>query len=238
MERKMTLLGHLDELRRRIIRMAIALAVATGISLFFAKEIFHWFQLPMLKVLGDGGTFIATAPTEGMITYLKLALVSGVGLASPVLFYQLWKFVVPGLKKSEARLILPFVVTSTLLFTGGALFGYFVVFPAGFAYFTGILVDTNIRFMPQMGSYLTFASRLLFAFGILFELPLLITFLAAAGVTNHRQLAKARRYIIVGIFIVAAILTPGPDVISQVLLAVPIWVLFEAGLLLARIFGK
>ena len=235
---KMTLLGHLDELRQRIIRAAIVLAITTGFCLFFSKKIFHWFQLPMLKALGEGGTFIATAPTEGIVTYLKLSLVAGVLLGCPFLFYQLWRFIAPGLKTKEARLVLPFVFFSTFLFAGGALFGYFVVFPAGFSYFVSVLADTNIKFMPQMESYLSFASRLLFAFGIVFELPLLMTFLAYAGLIHHQQLSKARRYVIVIIFTVAAILTPGPDVISQVLLAIPLWILYEAGIILARIFGR
>ena len=235
---KMTLLDHLDELRRRVIRAAIVLAVTTGVCLFFSKPLFHWFQLPMLRALGGNGTFIATAPTEGIVTYLKLSLVAGVLLGCPFLFYQLWRFIAPGLKPQESRLILPFVISSSLLFVGGALFGYFVVFPAGFAYFVAVLADTHIQFMPMMGSYLSFGSRLLLAFGAVFELPLLITFLAYAGIINHRQLRKARRYVIVGIFTLAAVLTPGPDIISQVLLAVPLWILYEAGILLARIFGK
>jgi sec-independent protein translocase protein TatC len=158
-------------------------------------------------------------------------------LASPVIVYQFWMFVAPGLYEKERRLIIPIVLLSTVFFFGGALFGYFIVFPVGFKYLMSFATD-NIRPMPSMREYLGFASTMLLSFGLVFELPILITFLAKLGVVTVAFLKKNRKYAILLNFIIAAILTPSPDAVSQILMVVPLMLLYEISILGAKIFGK
>ncbi|MBX7149175.1 twin-arginine translocase subunit TatC [bacterium] len=225
----MTVVEHLTELRNRVVRSFLFIAAGAVVSLIFCKDIYHALQVPMLKALPPESHFIVTSPFESYVAYFKIALVAGLFIASPFVFYQIWRFVLPGLKDNEKKMVFPFALLSGVLFTGGALFGYFVVFPAGFYYVNAILDGTGIVMLPRMEDYLGVALTLLVAFGVCFELPLFIFLLGKLGILTSAHIKAYRRYVIVILFVVAAVLTPGPDVISQVLLALPMWILFEAG---------
>ena len=224
---KLTLTEHLVELRTRLIRSLIVLAVGTGIAACYSKEIFALLQQPLLTTLPEGASFITTNPIEPMVTYLKVALLAGVFFSSPFIFYQLWRFVAPGLLAHEKKWAIAFVTAATLFFVGGALFGYFVIFPIGFQFFVKALAGTEIQLLPQMQQYLGFIAKMLLTFGLIFEMPVVLALLGRIGVVNYRQLSKARRTVLVVAFLIAGILTPGPDVLSQLLLALPLLVLYE-----------
>lgn len=236
-EKSMTFLEHLEELRWVFIKSSIAVLIASAACLGFSGKIFRWLQGPLQQVLPEGSHFIATTPFESYAVYFKVALVFGFLAASPFLFYFFWAFLRPGLKNEERRGVIPVALACSLLFVGGALFGYFVVFPTGFRFVVGILDGTGIVLYPKMSDYLSFSLRLLLAFGVIFELPLFLLVLGKFGLVNAAQLAKARKYVLVGIFLLAGILTPGPDVLSQVLMALPLLLLYEVGILLVRIFA-
>ncbi|MBI2067599.1 MAG: twin-arginine translocase subunit TatC [Deltaproteobacteria bacterium] len=223
-EKKLSLTAHLIELRIRLIRSFIALGAGVAGSLYFSKEIFSWLQKPLLDVLPSNSSFITTNPVEPMIIYLKVSLLAGLFLSSPFIFYQLWRFISPGLFPGEKKIAFSFVLFSTLFFVGGALFGYFVIFPIGFQFFVALLVGTDIQLLPHMREYLGFISKMLLTFGLVFEMPVLLTLLARMGLVTRDQLKKARRYVIVLSFLIAGLLTPGPDVFSQLLLALPLLV--------------
>jgi sec-independent protein translocase protein TatC len=233
---KMPFTQHLEELRRRLIICFIAVGVGFLISYFFAKQIFEIIMRPLIKVLPPGEKLIFTALPEAFITYLKVALLAGIGLASPVIIYQFWRFLAPGLYTRERKALLPIVLFSTVFFLGGALFGYFVVFPFGFKFFIGFASD-SIRALPSIREYLKFATKLLFAFGLIFELPLFAFFLARLGLIRVETLKKQRKYAILIIFIVAAILTP-PDVVTQLMMAGPLLLLYELSVWIVKVFGR
>jgi len=184
----------------------------------------------------DGETLIYTGLPEAFFTYLKVSLLTGLIVASPILLYQFWMFVAPGLYQKERRLMVPIVILSSFFFIGGALFGYFVVFPWGFKFFMGFATET-IRPLPSMKEYFGFSAKLLLAFGLVFELPLVLTFMAKLGIVSVDFLKKNRKYALLLFFAGAAILTP-PDVITQVLMALPLMVLYEISIIGAKIFGK
>ena len=233
----MSLVDHLEELRTRLLRVGIALAIGMVLGIVFAKPIYRLLALPMHEALGGAGFFIATDPIEAFMTYMKTGFVAGLFLAVPFIFYELWSFVAPALFAYEKRRSLFFVSITTFFFVGGALFGYFVVFPSSFQFFSNLLNDTGIRLLPKMSEYFSFAVRLLLAFGIVFELPVLLLLLARIGVVNAAMLSKARPYCIVGVFVIGGVMT-GPDVPSQLMMAIPLWILFEGSIVLARVFGK
>lgn len=230
-EQHLTLIQHLTELRTRLIRSLAALIIVMVLCLYFSKEIFRFLQTPLLKVMPENAGFIATNPIEAFITYLKVALLAGIFLSSPFVLYQLWKFVAPGLYLREKKMAFLFVTLSTLFFVGGALFGYFVIFPIGFKFFVSALEGTEIRFMPQMNDYLSFISKMLLTFGLVFEMPLILVLLSRIGIVKLQMLTKARRYVLVLMFLIAGILTPGPDVLSQLLLGIPLLLLYELSVL-------
>ncbi len=228
--------AHLEELRSRLIKSFIAVTIGFLLSYAFKEKIFEVLTLPLIKVMNEGDHLIYTNLPEAFFTFLKAAFISGIMVASPYLLYQFWMFVAPGLYDKERRMVLPILFLSTLFFLGGALFGYFVVFPLGFEFFLSFASDT-IRPMPSMKEYLGFASKLLLAFGVAFELPLVLTFLARLGIVSVDMLKRYRKYAILLFFVAAAILTP-PDVVSQVLMAVPMMLLYELSIFGARIFGR
>jgi sec-independent protein translocase protein TatC len=228
--------AHLEELRSRLIKCFIAAAVGFLASYFFKEKIFQILTMPLMQAMKTGDHMVYTNLPEAFFTFLKAAFLCGLMVASPVILYQFWMFVAPGLYDRERRLLLPIVMLSTVFFVGGALFGYFVVFPVGFKFFLSFATDT-IRPMPSMKEYLGFSSKFLLAFGVVFEMPLVITFLAKLGVVSVALLTRFRKYAILAIFIFAAILTP-PDVVSQVLMAFPMILLYEIGILGARLFGR
>ncbi len=235
-EERLPFTAHLEELRQRLIKSAVAVAVGFAAAYFFKEQLFHILVLPLKQVMQGGDTLIYTSLPEAFFTFLKTAFIAGLMLASPVLLYQFWMFVAPGLYDREKRLLLPIVMLSTFFFAGGALFGYFFVFPLGFKFFLSFATDT-IRPLPSMKEYLGLASKLLLAFGLAFELPLVLTFLARLGIVNVAFLKRQRKFAILFIFIFAAVLTP-PDVVSQVLMALPMMALYEVSIIGARIFGR
>lgn len=234
-EKQMSFIEHLEELRRILIRSLLIFLGGTILCLILSPKIFQWLNHPLAQVLPEGDYFIATSPFEIYFSYFKIAMVFGFFLTSPFIFLYFWSFIHPGLKKEEKRGILPSAAVAGLLVTGGALFGYFLVMPPGFGFVIKTLSGTGIHLLPKISDYLSLAIHLLLAFGVAFELPLILFLLGRFGLIRAHQLRQARKYIIVGIALVAGILTPGPDVFSQVLMAIPLLILFEVGILLVRL---
>lgn len=226
----------LEKLRARLIKSIIAVVVGFVGSYFFKEHIFHALVAPLTNVMCSGCSLIYTNLPEAFFTYLKAALLCGLMVASPVILYQFWTLVAPSLYHREKHLLLPVVFLSSLFFTGGALFGYFIVFPFGFEFFMSFATET-IRPLLSMKDYLSFASKLLLAFGLVFELPLFVTFLARLGIVNVAFLKKHRKYALLLFFVGAAILTP-PDVVTQLFMALPLILLYEISIISARIFGR
>ncbi len=235
-DEKLPFTGHLDELRKRLISCFIAVGIGFVLSYAFKEYLFEILTLPLINVMGSGEKMIFTGLPEAFFTYLKVALLSGLMLSAPIILYQFWLFVAPGLYDKERRLLMPIVILSTFFFIGGALFGYFIVFPWGFKFFLGFASET-IRPLPSMKEYLSFSAKLLLAFGLVFEMPLVITFLAKLGLVSVDFLRKNRKYALLLFFVGAAILTP-PDVVTQVMMAGPLMILYEISILGARIFQK
>jgi len=235
-EEKQPFLAHLEELRKRLIASTIAVGIGFAVCYFFSERIFLVLIEPLKAVMPEGDQLIFTALPEMFLAYLKVALVAGILMASPYLFYQMWMFVAPGLYKQERSLVVPFILTSTLLFVGGALFGYFIVFPFGFKFFIGFS-NEYVKALPSVKQYFGFALKLLFAFGVVFELPVIIFFLAKLGLVTTEVLKKNRKYAILLTFVVAAILTP-PDVITQCMMAGPLIILYEIGIIVSRFARK
>jgi len=227
---------HLEELRSRLITSFVAVGIGFALSYGFKERIFDILTRPLIAVMGSGDKLIFTGLPEAFFTYLKVSLLSGILLSAPVLFYQFWMFVAPGLYNKERRLLFPIIFLSSLFFIGGAVFGYFIVFPLGFKFFLGFASET-IQALPSMREYLSFSSKLLLAFGMAFELPIVLTFLARLGIVSVDFLKKNRKYAFLLFFVGAAILTP-PDVVTQILLAVPLMFLYELSIIGARFFGK
>jgi sec-independent protein translocase protein TatC len=195
-------------------------------------------MLPWIHALPEGqGKLIYTAPHEAFFTYMKVSFIAGLGLAVPVIVFQVWRFIAPGLYDTEKRYLLPVVFFSAFFFIGGALFGYFFVFPVGFQFFTSFATDT-ITPMVSTREFLSFSSRILFAFGFVFELPVFTFFLARLGLISSQFLKRQRKIAMVLIFIIAAMLTPGPDVFSQLMMAVPLIILYELSIWIAYFFAK
>ena len=232
-EEKKPFLEHLEELRQRLVICILAVAAGFVISYFFSDRLFLVLIRPLKDALPKGSHLIFTNLPEMFITYLKVSLISGIMLASPVIFYEFWKFVAPGLYQNEKRLLVPFVLCSCVLFLGGAIFGYFVVFPFGFRFFLGFS-NEYIRALPSVKQYFSFAMKLLIAFGIVFELPVISYFLTKIGVITPQFLKNNRRYAIVIIFALAAIFTP-PDVMTQFMMAVPLILLYEVSIMISKI---
>ncbi len=228
---------HLRELRSCLIVTFIAVAIGFALSYTVIRPIGTWFFAPLVEVLPDDTSLIFTSYQEGFFFYLKLALVCGILAASPVVFAQLWRFIAPGLYKHEKKVLIPFSILSTICFIGGAAFGYFVVFPPAFKF----LVGYNNEFLtslPGVSEYFTLATRLLLAFGFIFEMPIMMVFLAKVGVIDTAFLNKNRKYAILLDFVIAAILTPTPDIVNQLMMAIPLMILYEISVVLVWIFGR
>ena len=231
-----SLLSHLFELRDRVVRMLLAV-LAIFLSLFYwANEIYSYLAAPLTQHLPEGSTMIAIDVASPFLTPFKLVLMLSVFLAMPVILYHFWAFVAPGLYKNEKRIAGPLLVSSILLFYAGMAFAYYIVFPLVFGFFTSIGPEM-VSISTDIGRYLDFVLALFFGFGLAFEVPIATIILVAIGFTTPDKLAEKRPYIIVSAFIFGMLLTP-PDVISQVLLAIPVWVLFEAGVVASRIIFK
>ncbi len=257
----MSFMEHLDELRKRLIYSFYALLVGFGVAYAFSEFLFAWLAQPLIRAWKLAGInqpqLHFSNPIEPFFTFLKLALVVGIFVASPFIFYQLWKFVAPGLYKNEKRYALPFAIASGIFFIGGAAFGYFMVFPYGFRFFLGyattdigviqkvfghkvnVSVAAPIKLTPtlMMGEYFSLVWQLLFAFGVVFELPLVLTFLSMAGLVSAKALWRFNRYFMVLAFVIGAVLTP-PDVITQVFMSLPLIVLYNLSILMAFLIER
>ena len=227
---RMPLMEHLRELRTRLIYALIALGVACIGAFALAQPIWDILVAPMNEALltTGRGHMAITDPLEGFVTYLKVAGLAGALLASPVVFYQLWRFVAPGLYPKEQRFVIPLVAASTVLFATGAAFGYFVIFRYAFPFFLTVTSE-DVQAVLSISAYLGVATKLLLAFGVSFQLPVVVFFLAHGGLIDHLDMIHFFKYSVVGIFVVAALLTP-PDVLSQMLMAGPLLVLYGFGI--------
>lgn len=223
---------HLEELRQRLIKCLIVVGIAFGICYFFSKEILDFLMVPLKRSVPEGATAIFLNPAEAFVTYIKLSFYSALFFSSPYILYQVWLFIAPGLYAHEKRMVLPFMIVATFLFVLGVAFAYFVVFPFGLKFLFSFSTEF-IRPAPRLKDYLSFTATLLIAFGVVFELPVFVYFLTKMGVIDEKTLSKNRRYAILIIFIVAAILTP-PDVFTQLLMAAPLLVLYEISIWVAK----
>ena len=233
---KQPFLSHLEELRKRLVVCAIGVGAGFVIAYIFAERLFQLLVAPLKAVMPEGDQLIFTNLPEMFFAYIKVAFIAGIMAAAPLIFYQLWMFIAPGLYRKEKKMAIPFVISSTILFVGGALFGYFVVFPFGFKFFIGFS-NEYIKALPSVKQYFSFSMKLLFAFGVVFELPVIIFFLSKMGIVTPQFLSQKRKYAILLTFVLAAILTP-PDVITQCMMAGPLIVLYEIGIVVSRIAQK
>ena len=240
-ETQAPLLDHLIELRNRLLKCVIALAVAFAVCLYFADDIFGFLVRPLTSAFPPGeGRLIYTKLYEAFFVQLKVALFAAFLASFPFLANQLWAFIAPGLYAREKKAFLPFLVATPVLFSLGAAMAYFVVMPMAFHWFLGFegeIGGLKQEALPAVGDYLSLVMQFILAFGVSFLLPVLLMLLNRAGIVTRQQLAKARRYVIVGIFALSAVITP-PDVLSQLLLATPLILLFEGSLLLMRFSEK
>jgi len=231
-----TFLSHLIELRERLVRCILAFFVACIPTLFYSSELYDVLASPLIQSLPQGSRMIATGVITPFLIPMKIAFMAGFLLALPYLLYQAWAFVAPGLYAHEKRLVLPLVVSSTLLFLLGMLFCYFIVFGKVFAFIAGF-APKSISVAPDIEAYFNFVLGMFLAFGLAFEVPVVVVVLVIAGLVTVEQLREWRGYVVVAIFVVAAIVTP-PDVVSQIALAIPMCLLYEAGILAAQMIGR
>jgi len=238
MSEEMPLMSHLDELRKRLIISSVAWLAGFLGCYSVAEKLFKYISQPVYNALPSGSSLVFIQATEPFFTYLKVAAVAGLLLALPIILWQIWGFVAPGLYRNEKRFAIPFVLMSCLCFGLGTYFGFFFVFPTIFTFLITFGTGTGeINAMLSMGSYLSLSTRLLLAFGLVFELPIIIFFLARMGVVDHKWLAAKRKMAILMAFVIGAMITP-PDVFSQASIAVPFIILYEVGIIVARLFGK
>jgi sec-independent protein translocase protein TatC len=230
---KMSLTEHLIELRKRLTNSLIAVGIGFFACYYFKDTLFAVISKPLTEALPKGSYLIYTGLTQAFFTYMKIAIFASLILTSPYIMYQIWLFIAPALLPHEKKMVVPFVLSSTLLFVGGVLFGYFVVLPPAFAFFVSFNND-YLRAMISFSDYLSLFMRFLLGFGVSFELPVVIYFLARLRIVNDKMLSKNRKYAILLIFVVAAVLTPSPDALSQILMALPLMFLFEVSIFVAR----
>jgi len=231
-----TLISHLLELRDRLLRALLAVFIIFLPLVFFSNQLFTLIAHPLLEKLPEGASIIATSVVAPFMTPLKLALIAALFVAMPYVLYQVWAFVAPGLYRHERRFAMPLFLSSVVLFYVGVAFAYYVVFPLMFTFLTATAPE-GVRMMTDMANYLDFALLLFFAFGIAFEMPVATVLLVATGLVKVESLRKHRGYVLLGIFVVAAFLTP-PDAISQTFMAVPMYVLYELGIVLSQFLTR
>ena len=234
---KMSFLEHLDELRRRLVVSLVAVLGGFLVALLFIPQIFAFVMKPLQEILPNGGKLIYTEPTEAFMLQLKVAALAGLVLAAPIVMWQVWLFVAPGLYSREKRFALPFVFFSSLFFVGGAAFSHYVVFPTAWAFLASYTTD-YMEFMPKVSSTFSLYSRMILAFGLVFQMPTVIFALARMGVVTAGFLARNVKYAVLIIFIVAAVITPTSDIVTQTMMAAPMIVLYGLSIIIAWIFGK
>jgi sec-independent protein translocase protein TatC len=231
-----SLIAHLIELRGRVLKAVVSVFVVFLCLVYFAQDLYHWLATPLLDTLPENAQMIATDVASPFFAPFKLTMVLSFFIAIPVVLYQIWGFIAPGLYKNEKRLVAPLLFSSTLLFYLGMAFAYYVVFPLAFSFFTsvapeGVVINTDIS------SYLNFVLKIFFAFGLSFEIPVAVVLMCWTGVTTPDKLRVKRPYVIVGVFVLGMLLTP-PDIISQTLLAIPMWILYEFGILIGSFYSR
>ena len=231
---KMSFLEHLDELRKRIIRALLSLCLGIGISLFFIQDIYNFVMRPLAQMLPEGGTLIYTYPTEAFMLYLRIAIIAGLVIAAPLIFWQVWLFVAPALYAKERRYAIPFVLLSSIGFIGGAAFSHYVAFPLMWVFFGSFQTDF-VTFMPRIEDAFGMYIRMVLGLGIVFQMPALVFFLARMGVVTGRWMMRQFKYAVLVIFIVAAIITPSADVASQLIVGVPMIGLYIISIIIALI---
>ena len=231
---KMSFLEHLGELRVRIVRALTALLIGTVIALPFSQYIVDWLAKPVTKL---NYTLVFTAPAEAFWVQMKVAIIVGLFLSAPGILWQVWAFVAPGLHEQEKKYAAPFVIIGSLMFIAGGAFSLFVVTPYAIQFLLSYARDT-LQPMITLENHIDFLLKFTLAFGLVFELPLIITLLARMGVVTSKQLARNRKYAILGAFIAGAVLTPTPDAFNQTLMAGPLILLYEVGIICARVFGR
>lgn len=235
-DKEQTFLEHLGELRKRIIYISIATFVAAIICSFFSLQLLNFVMLPLQRALPAKSHIIFTGLTEAFWVRIEVALVVALFLTSPFNFYQIWAFVAPGLKAKEKHFMIPFVFSSSFLFITGASFAYFFIFPVAFRFLISY-GGSNLVALPSIKAYISLVLKLIFGFGIVFELPVVTFFLAKFGIVDHKFMIKNFAYAILIIFIVSAILTP-PDIFSQFLMAIPLMILYVVSIFIAKLAGK
>ena len=234
----LTFTEHLEELRSCLFRSLAAIVIASAVCYFFSDSIFGFMVAPLKQSLPPGQNLIGTTVTEAFFTEIKVAFLAGVLSSSPFIFYEIWRFIRPGLIGNEGRLVIPFVVCATLFFLGGAFFCYRIVLPVAFSYFIAQYGTMGVTPAIRLGEYFTFFFRMVLAFGITFELPIITFVLVRLGIWDHRFMRRSFRYAVIVIFILAAFLTPTPDIINQLLLAVPMVLLYFLSIGVAYIWRK
>jgi sec-independent protein translocase protein TatC len=235
-DEKQPFFSHLKELRDRLLVCIVAVAIAFIFTYYFKERLFDFLMQPFLKVMPAQSSFIFTGITEAFLTYFKISVVAALFVAAPVILYEFWMFVAPGLYEKEKKYVYPFILFGSLCFICGALFCYFVVMPNMYRFFVSYAREF-VTPMPDLKNYMGLTLKLLIIFGFIFELPLVAFYLARAGIIKAKMLAKKRRYAILAVFIISAAITP-PDVVSMILVALPLWGLYELGILIAKVFGK
>ena len=231
-----SLFDHLLELRNRLLRSILGVLIIFCCLVYFAQDIYQYVAQPLLATMPEGSKMIATDVASPFFAPFKLTLVLSLFIAMPFVLYQIWSFVAPGLYSNEKRLIVPLMIGSTLLFYSGIAFAYFIVFPVVFAFFTSVAPE-GVVIATDISSYLDFILKLFFAFGAAFEIPIAIILLCWTGVTTPDSLREKRAYVVVGAFVIGMLLTP-PDIISQTMLAIPMLLLFEVGIIIASFYHK
>ncbi len=232
-DERMPFTAHLEELRKRLVRSLIAIGLGFLVCYYFKDPLFAAITKPLADVMPKGSSMIYTGLPEAFFIYMKIAFFASLFLTSPYTLFQIWRFISPGLYQNEKKYVLPFIFFSSLLFIGGVLFGYFIALPPAFRFFVSFSSDF-LKPMVSLKEYLSLSLKFLLAFGVCFELPVFIFFMTKIGIVNSRMLSKQRRYAILGIFIVAAILTPSPDAVTQTLMALPLMVLYEISIFVAK----
>ncbi|WP_299805352.1 twin-arginine translocase subunit TatC [uncultured Shewanella sp.] len=236
MSQQQPLISHLLELRTKLLRAIGSVLLVFICLVYWANDIYHYMATPLMQALPESSSMIATDVAAPFFAPFKLTLVLSFFVAVPYVLYQVWSFVAPGLYKHEKRLVVPLLASSTLLFYLGIAFAYYIVFPVVFGFFTSVAPE-GVEVATDISSYLNFILKLFFAFGLAFEIPVAVILLCWAGVTTPEELKQKRPYIVVGAFVIGMLLTP-PDIISQTMLAIPMLILFEGGLLAARFYSK
>jgi sec-independent protein translocase protein TatC len=234
---KMPFTEHLAELRKRLIICFVGIGVGFAIAYSFKESLFVLLMHPLKGALAPGQKLIYTGLPEAFFVYIEVAFFGGILFAAPLILFEMWMFIAPGLYEHERRFLFPLLFLSVLFFAAGVLFGYSIVFPYAFKYLLSFDSDL-VQALPSMREYLSLATTLLIAFGFIFQLPLVVTMLARLGIVTSRFLSKNRKYAFLLSFVVAAIVTPTPDVVNQCLMAGPLVILYEVSILGAKIFGK